>query len=184
MLAFARPHNPMFRRATISLRAGKPRTGATIIRGCKPSKPNMIPTGCSSRTMAWAAKRGAPMASRAAKAYRHRRRRRPELPPVSRSRSLLRQSRFAQSVEGILQHRLVLVEPLDGEVGIKAAGFGHGALSVVHLAFERMGRGQVKVSVKDTISALDCLVTFVDHGVEMSEAEFGVSHQVMPPAYR
>ena len=58
-------------------------------------------------------------------------------------RSLLRQSRLAQAIKRRLQHRLVLDQPFDGELGIDAARFGQGGFGLIQVTFERVGNSQI-----------------------------------------
>jgi hypothetical protein len=57
-----RTQDPTCPKAITSIRGGRLRTGVKTTRGFAPSKPNTIPTDCSSCTMASAARSGAPMA--------------------------------------------------------------------------------------------------------------------------
>src|SRR5271166_1013085 len=103
--------------------------------------------------------------------------------PAGCALSHLRQSRLAQRVEPGLQVGLAPGQPFDAELGIETASFGQSGLRLVHVAFERVRGGQIEVRVKNLPSRVDRLAAFFDYGVEMTEAEFGVGHVIMPQAY-
>ena len=89
--------------------------------------------------------------------------------------SLLRQPRLAQRVERGLQKRFAPDQPFDAELGVEAESFGEGGLRLIYIAFQRVGGGEILVSIENTITGVDRLVGFVDRGVEMAEAEFSVA---------
>jgi len=96
-------------------------------------------------------------------------------------RLLLRQPGLAQAFE---QRRYdvphTLSVPFDGETGIKAKGFRHGGPRLIHLAFERIGGGQICVNVEHSITGVDCLTVFVGSGVKMPEPKFCMAQPRMP----
>jgi hypothetical protein len=70
--------------------------------------------------------------------------------------------------------------PFYGEFGIEAAGFRQSSLCVIHLAFERRSGGQIDARNETAITGVDCLMVFVDSGVEMPEAKFGIAYPNIP----
>ena len=82
--------------------------------------------------------------------------------PRPAERSFFRQPRLAQAfVPGRYVQRM-LSEPFDGETGIDVARLRQGGLRLVHLAFERISRGQTGVHDVATITGVECLPVFVD----------------------
>jgi hypothetical protein len=62
--------------------------------------------------------------------------------------SFFRQTRLAQAIKRRLQHRLMLDQPFDRELGVDAASFGQGGLRLIHFTFERTRGSQIQVRVK------------------------------------
>src|SRR5271170_2958519 len=52
-----------------------------------------------------------------------------------------------------------------------------------HVASEPLGRGQVKIRVKDAVTALDRSVAFFDCRIEMTKTEFSISQEIAPLAH-
>ena len=95
-------------------------------------------------------------------------------------RSFFRQPGLAHAFKQGRHIRKTRDHPFDGEFGIEAAGFRQGGLRLVHLACERIGGGQIWVCEETAKAGVDCLVVFVDSGVEMPEAKFCIAQRHMP----
>ena len=92
------------------------------------------------------------------------------------SGSFFRQPSFAQSVERGLQNGFARGQPFDAKLGIEAASLCEGSLRAIHIAFQRVGGGEIQVRKPNAKPGVDRLVGSLDCGVEMAEAEFSVRH--------
>src|SRR6202453_2866998 len=93
--------------------------------------------------------------------------------------SFLREPGLAQAIEKGRNVWRNGLQPLDGEFGIEAAGLRQGCLLLVHLAFDRIDRGQITVDEERTIARVGCVVVFAHRRVEMPEAKFHIAQMYM-----
>ena len=70
-------------------------------------------------------------------------------------------------------------QPFDRQFGIEPPGFRQGQLPLINLAFERIRGGQIDVRYESTKSGVDCLMVFVDSGIEVTEVKIACSKRLI-----